>query len=51
MTTSKYSKDSLVVSIGFTPIERDILSIKLAGDKKYSINEAKKIIKQTKGGI
>ncbi|MGQ4559256.1 hypothetical protein ACUIJQ_08220 [Levilactobacillus hammesii] len=51
MGVSKFNKSALASSKGFTPIERDILTIKLADNKKYSITEAKKIIKQTKGGI
>lgn len=47
----KYSKASLVSSKGFSPIEKDILTIKLVDNKKYSINEAKKVIRDTKGGI
>lgn len=50
-TVSKYSKTSLVKSAGFKPIERDILSLKLDDEVLYSLDEAKKIIKETKGGI
>lgn len=47
----KFSKASLVSSQGFTPIERDILSLKLADSETYSKTEVTKIIKQFKGGI
>lgn len=50
-TVSKYSKASLVKSAGFKPIERDILSLKLDDKVLYSLDEAKKIIRNTKGGI
>lgn len=50
-TVAKYSKASLVKSSGFKPIERDILSLKLDDKVLYSLDEAKKIIKETKGGI
>lgn len=50
-TVSKYTKDSLVNSAGFKPIERDILSLKLDDKALYSLDEAKKIIRNTKGGI
>lgn len=48
---AKYSKASLAKSSGFKPIERDILSLKLDDEVLYSLDEAKKIIKETKGGI
>lgn len=47
----KYNKASLVKSAGFKPIERDILSLKLDDKVLYSLDEAKKIIRNTKGGI
>ncbi|WP_203638890.1 hypothetical protein [Levilactobacillus wangkuiensis] len=50
-TAAKYSKASLVKSAGFKPIERDILSLKLDDKVLYSLDEAKKIIRNTKGGI
>lgn len=50
-TVTKHSKDSLVKSAGFKPIERDILSLKLDDKVLYSLDEAKKIIRNTKGGI
>ncbi|MBT9671757.1 hypothetical protein [Secundilactobacillus kimchicus] len=49
--SSKFSKASLVMSKGFKPIERDILSLKLEDGKTYSRVEAEKIIKETKGGL
>lgn len=48
---AKYSKASLMKSAGFKPIERDILSLKLDDEVLYSLDEAKKIIQNTKGGI
>lgn len=50
-TVTKYSKAALVKSSGFKPIERDILSLKLDDKLLYSLDEAKKIIKDIKGGI
>lgn len=50
-TETKFSKDVLVHSAGFKPIERDILSLKLEDGKTYSKTEVTKIIKQFKGGI
>ena len=48
---NKFSKESLIKSPGFQPIERDILSIKLVEGQTYTKAEAMKIIKEFKGGI
>lgn len=50
-TETQFSKEALVHSTGFKPIERDILSLKLEDGKNYSKTEVTKIIKQFKGGI
>jgi len=47
----KFSKASLVKSQGFTPIERDILSLRLNDSETYTKKEVSKIIKDFKGGI
>lgn len=51
MEASKYSKAALVASRGYTPIERDILTLKLVDGQTYTKAEAQKIIKKFKGGI
>lgn len=48
---NKYEKSALVKSHGFKPIERDILSLRLVDGQAYTKAEAKKIIKEFKGGI
>ena len=48
---NKFSKTALVNSTGFKPIERDMLSLKLVDGQTYTKTEAKKIIKEFKGGI
>ncbi|QNQ80783.1 hypothetical protein [Lactobacillus sp. PV034] len=51
LDTPKYSKENLVNSSVFTITERDILKIVLDNSKTYTLDEAKKAIKNFKGGI
>lgn len=48
---TSFTKESLVNSKGFKPIERDILSLKLDSNKQYTKEEAEKVIENFKGGI
>ena len=51
MAIDTYSKESLVNSKGFTPMDRDILKISLNESKQYSLRDAKREINRFKGGI
>jgi len=51
MAIDTYSKESLVKSIGFSPMDRDILKIILDDSKKYSLASANREIIKFKGGI
>lgn len=46
-----YSKDALLMSKMFTPVERDILKLSLNENKTYTITEVNKAITDFKGGI
>ncbi len=43
-----YSKQALITSTGFTPIERDILTIVLNDDRQYSLIQAKNLVRKFK---
>ncbi|WDT65119.1 hypothetical protein NV391_09120 [Companilactobacillus crustorum] len=51
MESESYSKESLVNSTGFSPIDRDILKIVLDNSKQYSLSDANQEIIKFKGGI
>lgn len=51
MAMESYSKESLVNSTGFKPMERDILKIVIDDSKKYTLRDAKREINKFKGGI
>lgn len=46
-----YSKDALLMSKMFTPVERDILKLSLDENKTYTMTEVNKAIADFKGGI
>lgn len=48
---NKYTKNALIKSAKFKPMERDILKITLDDDRQYTIAEVKRIIRSFKGGI
>ncbi|GEO64465.1 hypothetical protein [Companilactobacillus nantensis] len=51
MAIESYSKESLVNSTGFSPMDRDILKIVLDNSKQYSLPAANQEIIKFKGGI
>jgi len=51
MTIDTYSKESLINSVGFSHMDKDILKIVLDVSKKYSLRDAKREITKFKGGI
>lgn len=51
MAKEGYSKESLINSTGFSPMDRDILKIVLDDSKKYSLASANREIIKFKGGI
>lgn len=51
MAIESYSKESLINSTGFSPMDRDILKIVLDDSKKYLLSAANREIIKFKGGI
>jgi len=51
MTIDTYSKESLINSVGFSHMDKDILKIVLDDSKNYSLRDAKREITKFKGGI
>lgn len=51
MSESKFTKNQLVSSFGYSQIEKDILKIELKKDKEYTATEVKKILADFKGGL
>lgn len=51
MAAESYSKDVLIKSTGLSVMDRDILKIVLKNDRTYTMREAKKLIRNFKGGI
>jgi hypothetical protein len=51
MTIDTYSKESLINSVGFSHMDKDILKIVLDDSKNYSLRDAKREINKFKGGI
>ncbi|WP_283679950.1 hypothetical protein [Lentilactobacillus sp. Marseille-Q4993] len=48
---TKYPKEALVDSQGFSIVEKDILAVVLNDNQLYSVDDARKEIKKFKGGI
>ncbi|GAF41127.1 hypothetical protein FC83_GL000913 [Agrilactobacillus composti DSM 18527 = JCM 14202] len=51
MKESKFTKEALLRSTRFEPIERDILKIVLVQGQTYTTAEAEQKIEEFKGGI
>lgn len=45
-TAAQYTKQQIVTSSRFTPVERDILSVLLKDDETYTIEQARAVLEE-----